>query len=200
MSIRSLTDLSVKRDATEPGRPVVSTSPGRTAERLQDAVISAIPVEVLALYTALTGGTLALLIRDDPQAYLPYRWALLGFAVLLTPVAVYRISQSKYDAAKDDAGMPESHAVPAWEMASATFAAAAWFLAAPGSPLLAMLSGAVGSLTSGAIVIGAATVLWTVFGKPLTTGNAQLPRHLGTEPHRRPLDRPPEGDVAPHAV
>lgn len=200
MSIRSLTDLAVKRDATEPGHPVLSTSPGRTAERLQDAVISAIPVEVLALYTALTGGTLALLIRDDPQAYLPYRWALLGLAVVLTPVSVYRISQSKFEAVKDDAGMPESHGTPAWEMASSTFAAAAWFLAAPGSPLLAMLSPAVGSLTAGAIVIGAAAVLWVVFGKPLTTGNGQVPGRRGAHPHRRAHEQPPESGVAPHAV
>jgi hypothetical protein len=174
MSIRSITDLAVKRDKAPPGQPVTSKDPGRATERAQDAIISAIPAEILAFYTALTGGALALLIRDDPSAYLPYRWLLLGVALLLTPLAVYRSYLSKFDAARGQEDMPDKPAPPYWEMAASTVAAAAWFLAAPGSPLLAMLSADAGAVTSGAIVIVAATLLWAVFGRPLTLGNGNV--------------------------
>jgi hypothetical protein len=175
MSIRSITDLAIKRDKTQPGAPVASESPGRTSERYQDAIISAIPAEVLAFYTALTGGALALLIRDEPAAYLPYRWALLAVALALTPFAVYRSYLTKFDAARHEDNMPDQPAPPYTEMAAATIAAAAWFLAAPGSPLLAMLSADVGAIASGSIVIIGATLLWAIFDRPLTTGNGNVP-------------------------
>ena len=181
MSIRSITDLAVKRDKAPPGQPVESTDPGRATERAQDAIISAIPAEILAFYTALTGGALALLIRDDPSAYLPYRWVLLGAALLLTPLAVYRSYLSKFDAAQGQKDMPDQPAPPYWEMAASTVAAAAWFLAAPGSPLLAMLSADAGAVASGTIVIIAATLLWAVFGRPLTLGNGNVRSPDGEE-------------------
>ena len=48
MSIRSVTDLAIKRDTTPSGFSVASSSPGRTEEGLGDTVLSAIPTEVLA--------------------------------------------------------------------------------------------------------------------------------------------------------
>lgn len=186
MSVRSVTDLAVKRDLAEPGAPVESRSPGRKYERTRDAIISAIPSEVLVLYTAVTSGTLALLIRDHPDSYLPYRWTLLAVVLLLIPTAVYVAYRRKFDARKKHPGLSSNllankPRVPYMEMASSTLAAAAWFLAAPGSPLLASMSVAAGEITSTTIVVAAAAILWVGFGRPLRVGSnlpVSVPSHI----------------------
>jgi hypothetical protein len=171
MSIRSLTDLAAKRDEHPAGTMVPSESPLRDHERVQDAVISAIPSEVLALYTALTGGTLALLVQDDPGSYLPYRWILLVTAVLFTPTAVHVGHRRKSVARTPSAG---ARRTPYQEMSAATVAAAAWFLAMPASPFLASLTSDVAAIASGAIVVMAGAVLWAGFGNSLRTGTGVL--------------------------
>src|SRR3954447_25100448 len=103
MSLRSNTDLAVRRDTTPAGDTVRSNDPTREYERTQDALISAIPSEILVLYTTLTSGALALIVERDPTSYLPYRWALLGFAVLLTPVSVLVIYRRKNEAVPEKA-------------------------------------------------------------------------------------------------
>ena len=88
MSIRSSTDLAIRRDET-PIRTTVGSNGGSSdVERAADVLITAIPTEVLALYTAVTGGSLALLIDRHPTVYLPYCLGLLVFAVIVTPLVV----------------------------------------------------------------------------------------------------------------
>lgn len=181
MSIRSITDLAVERDLAAPDEAVDSHSPGRDKERMRDGVISAIPAEILTLYTALTGGTLAVLIRDHATSYLPYRWAILVFALVLTPATIYTAYRRKFAARRKESRldvqlMPQEPRVPYLEMTASTLAAAAWFLAAPGSPLLATLSSNAAELTSSAIIIGAASLLTVGFGRPLSTGSASTPQ------------------------
>jgi hypothetical protein len=180
MSIRSVSDLAVKRDATPGGTPVASGDPGRRDERIGDTVLSAVPTEVLVLYTTVTGGTLALVVRDHAQAYLPYRWALLLTALALTPAGVLLAYRRKARAHLLETGRPAaargrlgSPRVPWAEMGSSTLAAAAWFLATPGSPLLSILSRDVAAMASVTILTGAAAILYTGFGRPLQSGTGQ---------------------------
>lgn len=187
MSIRSITDLAVERDQALPGEGVDSRSPGRDKERVRDALISAIPAEVLALYTAVTGGALAILIRDEPSSYLPYRWTLLVAMLVLTPASIYSGYRRKFAARKteDKLGahlMPQTARVPYLEMTASTLAAAAWFLAAPGSPLLASMSRNAAELTSSTIIVAATAILWAGFGRPLSVGSALEPIRPHTVP------------------
>lgn len=170
MSIRSNSDLAVKRDETPVGQLVVSTDPLRSEERTQDALISAMPSEILTLYTALTGGALVGFIADDPQSFLPYRWVLLGFAVALAPFASALSYRRKLLPAAARSPTSRKAGLPWAEMSAATIAAAAWFMAAPGSPLLAVLEPDIAAMTSGAIVIAATAILWAGFGRQLRTG------------------------------
>lgn len=155
MSIRSITDLAVKRDVASKDDPVLSTDPCRADERRTDALISAIPAEVLPLYTAVTGGALAKSLLDQPDSYLPFRWVLLGCAIALTPVAVAIVYKRKYEAAtranSDDGALlrasEPAKRMPWLEMTSSTIAAAAWFLAMPGSPPIAMLATTAAEIT-----------------------------------------------------
>ncbi|MGY1617761.1 hypothetical protein ACI797_13570 [Geodermatophilus sp. SYSU D00691] len=190
MSIRSVTDLAMKRDATPKGQIVPSDSPGRDQERVGDTVVSAIPTEVLVLYTTITGGALATIIQTAPRSYLPYRWAALAAAVLLTPTAVvvvyrrkYRLHRRVLEGQRRGAELRASARWPWPEMLSATLAAAAWFLALPGSPLLAVLGDDAAALTSASILVGAAALLWIGFGQPLQMGQADEP--VGGPPAER---------------
>ncbi|HET8615867.1 MAG TPA: hypothetical protein VFL94_10105 [Actinomycetales bacterium] len=185
MSIRSLTDLAVARDVAPRGEEVASQSPGRKNERQTDTLISSIPAEVLVLYTAVTSGALATAIKDHPGSYLPYRWVLLATSLLITPVAVWKTYRTKYRARRLSQLGLEAVVLPAdrrdrrapWlEMTAATVAAAAWFLAAPGSPLLAQMTATVAQMTSVTILVGATAVLWAGFSRPLKLGSAVSPQ------------------------
>lgn len=163
----------MKRDQQAQGGLLPSNDQGREHERVQDSLISSIPTEVLTLYTVLTGGTLALVIKNQPQAYLPYRWVVLVAAVVLTPASVLVSYRSKRgDAARAGRSQSPGRRVPVAEMAAATLAAAAWFLAVPGSPLLAVMDQVSGSLASTAITTGAVAVLWVGFAPTLRKGVA----------------------------
>jgi hypothetical protein len=194
MSIRSLTDLAVKRDLTPPHEPVRSDSPDRIDQResVRDTLVSAIPAEVVLLYTAVTGGTLATEIVNNSHSYMPYRWCLLVFAIVLTPVSVIVSYRRKFYAEKKDliaraAVMPETHLMPntsrwPWlEVAASTLAAAAWFTVLPGSPLLVNMSRSAAEMTSVAVIVGTAAVMWLGFGRPLSTGSLLVPAPAATE-------------------
>lgn len=197
MSIRSLSDLAVKRDGAAKGARLASTDGGRDHERVQDSLISSIPTEILTLYTAITGGTLALAIKSQPQAYLPFRWIALVFAVLLTPFSVYVSYQRKRTRAEGlgRAATTERRRwnAPVLEMGAATLAAAAWFLAMPGSPMLAVMSETSGSIAATAITVGAVALLSVVFAPILRTGATKA---TSRPPGRQP---PAQRAVAPVA-
>jgi hypothetical protein len=187
MSIRSITDLAVSRDETPKGKEVGSKSPARKNERQTDTLISAVPTEVLVLYTAVTSGVLAEIIRGNADSYLPFRWAVLGIAIAITPIAVWTAYRTKYQARRSRPGLaavvlpPRGKGEgagrdPILEMSASTIAAAAWFLAAPGSPLFSGMSTNAAALASVSIVVGATAVLWAGFSRPLKIGSIVKPQ------------------------
>ena len=187
MSIRSITDLAMSRDETPDGEEVNSNSPGRMKERQTDTLITAVPTEVLVLYTAVTSGLLAEIIRGNADSYLPFRWAVLGVAIAITPIAVWRAYSTKYQARKSQPGLqadalpPPAKGkggarTPLLEMSASTIAAAAWFLAAPGSPLFSGMSTNAAGLVSISIIVGATAALWAGFSRPLKIGSTVKPQ------------------------
>jgi hypothetical protein len=97
MSVRSLTTLAVERDRADPsgpvagggGRAAANANDGTVAQGSTDVLISAIPTEPLAAYTALVGVAVGAVNAADPRAYLPFRWWCLAGFVVLTILAIY---------------------------------------------------------------------------------------------------------------
>ena len=180
MSIRSLAALAVARDKASPGKMVGGgageaaivqpdgTARGRRAgtppeqggvpQQFVDVLISAIPTEPLAAYTALVSATEAALSAPDARNYLPFRWWSYGsFLVVILAavwVAYYRASRGPAGTSPDN-----RRPFPTAEALTALAAGAAWGLAMPGSPLNAQLTGNARTLAIATIIIGTAAVL-----------------------------------------
>ncbi|MGH3770901.1 MAG: hypothetical protein ACRDRW_05820 [Pseudonocardiaceae bacterium] len=193
MSIRSLAALAVARDKASPGQVVgggaaeaavvqptgaargqpAGTPPeqGGVPQQFVDVLISAIPTEPLAAYTALVSVTVGTLSAPDARAYLPFRWWVYGFFLMVILAAVWR---AYYRASRGPAGVisPDNRRrFPIAEALAALVAGAAWGLAMPGSPLNAQLTGTVRTLATAAIIIGAAAVLTLLQAPQLKTGS-----------------------------
>src|SRR2546429_591774 len=91
MSIRSLTVLAEARDVGAPmtakrkaksdaGQTVAPGPSGETAVTAGDALVAAIPIEPLALYTGLASAIVALFAEGSKstEQYVPLRWWLFG--------------------------------------------------------------------------------------------------------------------------
>jgi hypothetical protein len=137
MSLNALTNLAVERDAGEPKRrpsPKRRAETGAEEERhsYTDALISAIPTEVLALYTFVVTevvGTIA--VGEDKR--LTMRWIV--YAAGIAAIVVYLLVgylRRRHQARK--------RRFPGTEIFAATIAFAAWGLVMPGSPLVSKLS------------------------------------------------------------
>lgn len=173
MSIRSLTDLAVERDAT-PHRAPVPAAAGRrrsrtggaaATETTGDALLSAIPTEIIGAYTAASG-LLHSLVKDHPRSYIPLRWWVFGVGAVMTIVSIVVVYRRKAAAeARKRRGFPGA------ELASATIAYTAWALVMPASALSAVLPDQLVSLVSGLITIGALMLLGLVTGRPMTYGS-----------------------------
>src|SRR3954463_10469409 len=97
MSARSLAELAVKRDESQPGTDVSSATA---------ALVAAIPTETLAVYTALVGTVLA---ADIGEQYAPFRWSAYGvFVVLafLAPLVAYRGAARTPDTTGSSSAVP----------------------------------------------------------------------------------------------
>jgi hypothetical protein len=185
MSVRSLAVLAVARDRAAAGQPagaggstpavrdpagldpegVPATEPpasGGVPQSFSDVLITAIPTEPLAAYTALVGVTVGALSLDRPADYLPFRWAIFVVFLLITGVSVLTGYRRGAETAL--------RRVPVAEMLAAVVAGAAWGLVMPGSPLNAQISGTARTLTIAAITIGAAAVLTLLSAPQLKTG------------------------------
>jgi hypothetical protein len=179
MSIRSLAALAVARDKAPPAEPAAGgdsaaaapPSPGAPAvpQQFVDVLVSTIPTEPLAAYTAIVGITIGAVDVAHPHSYLTFRWlcfaAFLVFTVLSITVAYNR-------RANGPEGPVDRRRFPWAEGGAAVIAAAAWGLVMPGSPLNVQLTGTVWTLTAASITIGSAAVLALLFAPQLKTGTS----------------------------
>jgi uncharacterized membrane-anchored protein len=148
MSVRSLTTLAVERDT--------ESSDGKT---YADALIGAIPTEVLALYTFVVTAIVGTITVDDDKQ-LSLRWTV--FAAGVAGTVVYLVVS--YVRARRAA---RKRPFPGQEITAAAVAFAAWGLVMPGSPLMSMLS-ADNSRIWAAIITAAGVSLLGLLGGNLT--------------------------------
>lgn len=175
MSVRSLTTLAVARDAADHNASVggggAGAGQGSKDQTFADTLTSAIPTEPLAAYTALIAIIAAAKSRDH---YLAVRWWV--YAVFLVVVVAsseisYRVKASQ----PQPVGVAENRRrrFPFLEILSATIAAAAWGLAAPGSGLQIMLHGETATIAMACITIGGAALLSLI--APFLTKGSNTP-------------------------
>jgi hypothetical protein len=206
MSVRSLAALAVERDRAAAGRPAgggagaAAVAPaggaagqrsprGAVAQSFTDVVVSAIPTEPLAAYTALVGVVVGVVGADSARDYLPFRWwayaAFLAVVVAAVWLAYTRALRGPLGLAKDE-DVDDRRSVPVAEIGSALLAGGAWGLAMPGSPLAATLTGTVRTLTTASVLIGTAAVLSLLTAPQLKTGatsrKARRRRKAGSAP------------------
>lgn len=137
MSLNALTNLAVERDAGEPKkRPSPKSRAETPAEdekhSYADALVSAIPTEVLALYTFVVTEVVGTITAGDDKR-LDMRWILYsaGIAAIVVYLLVGYLRR-RHQAKK--------RRFPGTEIFAATVAFAAWGLVMPGSPLVSELS------------------------------------------------------------
>jgi hypothetical protein len=169
VSVRSLTTLAVQRDKGRPVSPratreIAADSAGeiRTADgtvaggdavaSATDILVSSIPTEIVATYTAIVAVISAALVESAAGDYLPLRWWLFGGFCAATAISV----ATGYHTSKDPAS---SRRFPWLEIVSASLAFAAWGLAMPESPLFFILENPVLPITVGLIVVITAFVI-----------------------------------------
>jgi hypothetical protein len=146
MSLRSLTDLAVERDEKGGGDKTYT-----------DALIHAIPSEVLALYTFLVTEIVGTIAAGDDKR-LTLRWIV--FAAGVAGTVLYLIVN--YLRARDDA---RKRAFPGAEVFAAAVAFGAWGLVMPGSPLMSMLSSDNSRIWSAIITAAGVFTLGMLSGK-----------------------------------
>jgi hypothetical protein len=167
MSVSSVTSLAVTRDMTPSAAGTVKVDNNEAT--WAKVLVSSIPSEILAVYTAALGVATGLATTSDPQAYLPFRFVWYIGWILATPVITWGLYRRKAKAHNQSVGM-SSFLRP--EILAPAAAAAAWFTAMPGSPWQVALSNGAFMLTSmvatavGALLVGLITPTMT---SPTTT-------------------------------
>jgi hypothetical protein len=161
VSLNSLANLAVQRDAGTPAKTAVAAedeNPATEAQNWTDVLTAAIPTEALALYTFLTGAIIATISAGEDER-LTMRWIIYvaGFVI----IAAYLFGSYHRAAGK------RKRRLPLREFLSASIAFAAWGLVMPGSPLLADLSSEDDRAVWTAIIIVSGIVLLWLVGKPL---------------------------------
>jgi hypothetical protein len=146
MSVRSLTALAVERDEEQPPQT------GFT-----DVLISAIPSEVLGLYTFVVTAIVGTITSDSDDKQLSLRWVVFGAGVLGT--VVYLVV-GYLQARGDD----RRRRFPGHELIAAVVAFSAWGLVMPGSPLTASLSDDAARIWSAIITAGGVFGLFLLRG------------------------------------
>ncbi|MCU1683216.1 MAG: hypothetical protein JWQ81_3955 [Amycolatopsis sp.] len=167
MSVSSVTSLAVTRDMTPSAAGTIKVDNNEAT--WAKVLVSSIPSEVLAVYTAALGIATSLATTSDPHAYLPFRFAWYAVWILATPVITWGLYRRKALVHKQSVGL-SSFLRP--EVIAPAVAAAAWFTAMPGSPWQVVLSNGGFILTSmvatavGALLVGLITPAMT---SPTTT-------------------------------
>lgn len=150
MSVSSITSIAVSRDQADPGTTIKVGDEVATSGK---AVVSAIPTEILGLYTAALTVVLQFVSDDKPRQFLGLRWWIYGIALGLTPLVAWWVYKRKTKR------VASARKLPVFETMGPLVAAGAWFTAMPGSPYQVVLSDAVFGITAGLAVLVAAAVL-----------------------------------------
>ena len=115
MSLSSVTSLAITRDRTHPTAELQLDNQRATWGKV---LVTAIPTEILTVYTATLGVAAGLASGGDPKAYLPFRFAWYAAWIVATPVLtnllyLHKCEQMyKKDTAKTDPGAKPRH--PRW--------------------------------------------------------------------------------------
>lgn len=120
MSIKSISYVEVERDTATP-----TDKKNADDKPKSEALVDAIPTEVLAPYTAILSVIVA---NSDPGEWEVGRWVLYAIATAIIPLAIFLMWRREKHA---DA----SRRAPVAGMVGSTLAFAAWGLVMPGAPL-----------------------------------------------------------------
>jgi hypothetical protein len=171
MSIKGLNDIAAQRDLGDAPLRLEHQPQGEgEAKTIQtqgyrDLLITAIPVEPLALYTFLVAGIVTT-IKEDSNQHLTMRWII--FAATGTFIVAWMLASYLRQPGK------QKRKVPLVEIASAVVAFAAWGLVMPESPLAAELSSENQTIWTFIITAAGAGILGLLTGsmkKPVENGN-----------------------------
>lgn len=145
MSVSALTTVATVRDERAPsktdlGKTTPEDSQAEARASLTDLLVTAIPTELVAPYTALTGVIIGLVDKPtaavpNPDQYEGWRWLLLVLLLVGTAGAIYRGARTKQGRSRSKRRFPTA------EMAAGFVAAAGWAFALPESPLIPYLDG-----------------------------------------------------------
>jgi hypothetical protein len=172
MSIRSLTTLAVARDAADHGASVTGggagAGEGKKEQTFSDTLTSAIPTEPLAAYTALIAVVAA---GKSADQYLALRWWIFGVFLFIVAASI-EISYVAKVTKPQPVGVAQDRrrSLPLLEILSATIAAAAWGVVAPGSGLQVTLHGDTATIAMACITIGGAALI-SLIAPGLTRGS-----------------------------
>lgn len=154
MSISTLTTLGAARDEGAPKKSDAGKAPeGSDAPaRITDALVSAIPTEVVSAYTAavvlvvgyVDGG-------GHPDQFEALRWSMFVALIVVTAASIYFSFRAKSQKRQ-----------PVPELAAGVLAAAIWGLSLPASPLSISLNGDNKGLVPGLIILGGGSLLIAV--------------------------------------
>ncbi|HET6504206.1 MAG TPA: hypothetical protein VFG87_25940 [Amycolatopsis sp.] len=182
MSLSSVTTLAITRDETHPRDELQLDSRKATWAKV---LVSAIPTEILTVYTASLGVAAGLATSDNPHAYLPFRFGWYAAWLVATPLITGLLYARKAEEVRQRKAKADPGAVllrVAWwkgilrpETAAATVSAAAWFTAMPGSPWEVALSGGAFALTS-MVATAVGALLVGVIAPALTSPTPALPQ------------------------
>ena len=174
MSVAALTSLAAVRDARAPTKQDVgkSTDPAEAAEPagLTDMLVSQVPTELVAPYTAVTAAIVGAVDKATPTNLRPDQlagWRWLAFAILMVsiPPLVWAGKRRKAGGGK----------FPLLEIVAALVAGGGWAFALPGSPLVPYLHGKAAILAP-VVVAFAAVTAGSVIASNLQAPRRSAPR------------------------
>jgi hypothetical protein len=155
MSLGALTSLAAVRDTRAPTKQDVGKStaaPGAAAEpaSLTDILISQVPTELVAPYTAVTAAIVGAVAKPstavpNPDQLAAWRWLAFAILIVATAALVWEGKNRK----------APGGAFPLLEITGAVIAATGWAFALPGSPLTPYLHGVALTLTPLIVAFGA---------------------------------------------
>lgn len=168
MSLGALTSLAAVRDTRAPTKQDVGKSTGDKggeSASLTDILVSQVPTELVAPYTAVTAAIVGAVAKPSKAAPNPdqltnWRWLAFAILVIATAVLVWEGKRRK----------SEHSDFPLLEITGAVTAATGWAFALPGSPLIPYLHGVSQTLTPVTVAFGA------VAAASFTASALQAPR------------------------
>jgi peptidoglycan/LPS O-acetylase OafA/YrhL len=169
MSLGALTTLAAVRDERPPTKQDVgkSIAPGKAPEAasLTDILVTQIPTELVAPYTAVTAAIIGAVAKPTtavphPDQLAAARWITFAILIAATIVLTWEGKRRK----------SPDRSFPALEVTGAVVAAVGWAFTLPGSPLTPYLHGS--SLVVTPLIIAFAAVA----GTAITAGGLQAPR------------------------